>query len=947
MQEYIYGNIGHKSFEYLSSDPNYFKDARRIEKMNPILTYDTSCRHGSLPSEAHQCCWMLTSDLNLSDEAERLFLQASGVDPYRSSIYVCGYMSDAEDPYLYGPALLKLLRTKFPTINEKTAEGALTRRQADALPSYSREELPAVKLEPELLRCVLLALMQDKRVIVRLPGEGADAMAQSRAFLLAVYERLPYDQRRHCGFFTGASASQLANLDSFMPDTVRLILTDGDTELGEISEDRYQAVFDLKNPAYIPPMVREKNGKVMSYVGLIDFLVRKTPEQLDEFFSFCRRIMSDEDESVAPTMANYSLLLDFFENKIGKGEGASMDDQIRSWAAALYPNRLPDRVKQVLFERIASLVSEEQLTDYLVRASDSFSDLAKLGVLDREEKTWITDSQYAAGDVKDRNQALTLRLGDNLSRYYPDPRQSHLQIVQKLARHFLDLAYRDCPSLGASQPTGEDVTRLNSLELNPADGQGWAAEIRGAVCQTLRKVRTQVLQVYENRMEQLGKWGLEQIAAWAKGRDYRTAPAPDTLYQKLEEAYLCRELLDSSCPRGWNQALARKFVSLCTEPKPVTYEDYEQNFRFVQGCMDCFEGHGGVFTEDQRNQLVQLLSSWSQVQQLLQKGCSGIKELLACFGRLDGLRLSNKALDSVKNQLAAGLAVSPGETLSHAEQICSLARESTLNRDILHGLLSSTCTLWRIPADRKLPDIRSDIQNIRDLSKNLQLSEFVWFGPWSVTCSCTELIREMRSLQEYRPGQQKPRLISCSEKLWAARNLQSCTDLMYLLASEYPWVGSEIIPVLAQQMTAVTGKELRTLYFAGWSREILEAGAGENTTPQWAEAVRGLFPLWQELPERPASKHGREASAGWILTAEPILVGLAAMSPAIILAATGTVSLLAYLITAAVLLGLAVCFLLCSLFLHSGNQKLLLRLTALALTIGMLLTVILMILFVL
>ena len=52
MQQYIYGNIGHKDYNYVSSEPEFFSNAQRAAVLSHLMSYDVFCNHGELTTSA-------------------------------------------------------------------------------------------------------------------------------------------------------------------------------------------------------------------------------------------------------------------------------------------------------------------------------------------------------------------------------------------------------------------------------------------------------------------------------------------------------------------------------------------------------------------------------------------------------------------------------------------------------------------------------------------------------------------------------------------------------------------------------------------------------------------------------------------------------------------------------------------------------------------------------
>ena len=340
MQKYIYGNIGHRQYTYLSTAPDFFSDSRRVEELRHLVTYDIYGKHQGLQPGEHQCYWGLTTDLNIPGEPERLYLQCSGGDTYRSAFYAQGFMSDSKDGFLYGKGFLQLLRLHFPT-GEETLKRADSGPLTEAFPQLDLDpSLSPAELDPELLRSILLLLLQGRKVLLRIDASGKEAMHRSREILLAIYSRLPYGQRRLNGFLTGCTPAQLQNEENTLPGAISLILADADTPASELYLDGAQ-LLDMNEP--VKPVPRSFQGKPLPHTALLDYLMQSDMETLDSFFKTASQNI-EQDRS--PTVADYSLMLELFKQV----SRPITDAVLAEWAIQLQSGSLQGDLRQMLME---------------------------------------------------------------------------------------------------------------------------------------------------------------------------------------------------------------------------------------------------------------------------------------------------------------------------------------------------------------------------------------------------------------------------------------------------------------------------------------------------------------------------------------------------------------------------------------------------------------------
>ena len=174
---------------------------------------------------------------------KKVYLGAA--DTFRAAAVVQGYRSDFSDGDLHGNRFLELLDAQF-----LSSEEALKCGENNALNSTTLEQIPKNKVEPEavseeLLSSILLSLFWKRRVIIRIPYVGAEAMRRSRGYLKTIYQCLPYEKRRNNGCVTGASAAMLNISKAFT-----IILMDGDADVSGI--EFAQKIRTIEKYAFTP-----------------------------------------------------------------------------------------------------------------------------------------------------------------------------------------------------------------------------------------------------------------------------------------------------------------------------------------------------------------------------------------------------------------------------------------------------------------------------------------------------------------------------------------------------------------------------------------------------------------------------------------------------------------------------------------------------------------------
>lgn len=640
MQQYIFGNVGQKGYRYVSSEQAFFADGQRTAVLQHLVNYDSFCFHGDLEAGEHQSYWMAVSNLDNPAAPDRLYLQASGSDPHRTGYYARGYLSDAEDGYLFDSRLLRLLRTEFSDFAQTMADAEkenLHRIDSDMLPCV--ETLQPASLDEELLRNILLALLQKKKVIIRLPDTGREAMKRSRAYILAIYERLPYEQRAVNGFVTGVSAAKLRDQVA-LPEVVRIILMDADAQFDGVRKNAYQEVFDLANPdTVISPMPREnKEGKQLAYVPLIDFLAQQSPEVLDEFFSFCRSFMRKDVNGNSLSISEYSMYYEFFT--VGREE--CTDSSIRSWAANVYKNansnsKWTPEIKKMLFGRIASTLSPDRLKKYLLSCVHDFTDLVSLGVVDEEERSQIQGRKSSDYTVKDIHAALTLKMLEYLVPYYDADMEETLTCA--LSERFLELGCKAYPFLQALQPNRGTMALLKQFALPEGAGKTTAlvVSLRDRVYKRLYQLRDETMERYSTQYAQQCAAGLARIEQWPGS----SAEPAEQLFSDLRKYYLFEELIEPGGDSGWNDQIGEQLIAFCRQAVPENLNAYQQLLSYAETSVDMVSKHGGRLNPAHLETVTRTADAWRYVQDVhrpSEKPAEDFPVLMADIHKLEELQ---------------------------------------------------------------------------------------------------------------------------------------------------------------------------------------------------------------------------------------------------------------------------------------------------------------------
>ena len=943
MQQYIYGNIGHKDYNYVSSEPEFFSNAQRAAVLSHLMSYDVFCNHGELTTSAHQSFWMVVSNLDNPSAPDRLYLQASGGDPHRSGFYVRGYLSDRDDGYLYDSRLLQLLKARFEGFEDtmQAAEtGSLKRVDASEIPL--EQNLRPASLDSDLLQVVLLALMRKKKVIIRLGAVGAEAMKLSREYILAIYERLPYEQRKVNGFVTGISAGKL-NDKNTLPASVTLMLMDGDADLGGMTSDMFTEVFDLADAGKkIRPMVRESKGKQLPYVELMDFLVQQNPEELDAFFRFCRSCMRDDVDGSNLGIQDYAMYLSFFNI----GRNAFTDDSIRNWAANIYINarnneKWTQDVKRALYERIASTLPAEQLEDYLCRSAQSFDDLKTFGVL-VEGELKRAKSDRAEDAVRDENAALSLAMAEALMKHYPEGTRERLE--KALTGRFLQLAVCKYPCLQEAQPMLTTVQALDQIAL-PENGKKTlplVAAVRDQVNQTIRNRCDEIRGIYAAAYENQSRMGLEIIDRWPEQPDEGLRD----LYGKLRSMYLFAELIQPGNASGWNDTIGGRILNRYEGTNPTILPHYEMLQQDADVHCKLFADCGGAMTQPQAERMQQLRDQWSHVLALGKQECSSMDQLLELFEQVNQTAMDGALADSMKERYTDTLlahGVNREQILRSCKKICDACTDP-LQANLLKKAISGCddlMTIGKLQVDVLLKVLKA----LRALESRNLVEEPVRFAPWKKILPAAALLEKVSAYESYRFGMPEPDLSDRRVRVWAVESVRGNTDLMYLLARDYSEFRRVLVGDLAQKPGAISKDQILSLYVMGCPKDILCRGAEEKTAISWQQSIDELFPGWVELPAPvhmtlPSGLEGLKL----LLIGEAVLLAIAGLIPGVLMLVTGAVPVLACIVIAAVLAVAALALFGISFASAKKAQRLFMRIMAAAMVPGILVTVVTLIL---
>lgn len=904
MQKYIYGNVGHTGFTYVSSDRDFFYDEkgdRRRTALHPMQRYDKT---------DGQSYWMVTTNLGIPGEEERIIVQISGADPFRDGIYMQGYMTDPGEA-TFGPEMLQLLRIRFQGLGAAMAEadgGVLYPVPRDQLPLDDR--LRPAQVNADLMENILLALLNGRRVILRIPETGPSAASLSREMLLSIYQRLPYECRRLNGFLTGASQAVMLDWENPLPDSITVVLMDGDTDISELSSDRYQQVIDLAGNRGTAPVDRVKNA---AYMKLLDFLAEEKPEVLNEFFRLCKDFSDAETDGGGLKLSEYSLLLDMFNS----GREEMTPPRIRMWAASLYKNRWSEKTNEMFYRRVAQDIPPEKMRTYLTNSLSNFGDLKQFGLLGDQDKGNLRAYGSGQEEILDQNEALTLGMTEALLSRGIYPQTVRAEIVSALTGRFAVLACEEYPCLAEKRPTAATVSQLDQLKLPPEesadDGQVPVfREVRRTVYQKMREERERIKAFYRQQYTEQQQAGFRLIGQWPTG-NWQSYDL-DELYRQLRKFYLCEELFEGDGQNGWNRKIAEWIMDACICPGPRTLENIRSALEHANYCGELFLQNGGHFTPDQDRKRQERTHLWQEILALNESKCGSVAEMLALFDKIRLAELEEKTESRLLSKYAGLIAVLPPE----ADEICRLAPElvrrsgsSPKEKELFPKIIAASADLNVITEGMGLDQTESRLKSVQLLADAGLTDERVWFRAWQEKGAAEQFISRIDALRNYREGKSVPELDNERIRNWAAESLQNNSALLFLMARKYPSMRERLIEVLAQKSHAVNAKRIAELYIAGCPRALLRRGAGKRTSPAWAEAVEDAFPSWCDLPaakeKEPESRPNMAERV--MLAAGPMLLGLAALVPPVSMTQMGGSAAVGSIIAAAVeaLFGIGLC----------------------------------------
>lgn len=578
MQQYIYGNLNHAGFRTVSSDSTGFF-MNNAGALSPLMFYDAAAGHGELTPGAHKSFWMLTTDLNIPGGQNYLFLQESGMETFRAAAVVQGYRSDFSDGDLHGNRFLELLDAQF-----LSSEEALKCGENNALNSTTLEQIPKNKVEPEavseeLLSSILLSLFWKRRVIIRIPYVGAEAMRRSRGYLKTIYQCLPYEKRRNNGCVTGASAAMLNISKAFT-----IILMDGDADVSGIASNSHQEFFDLTQD----PMGKiYGNDRIRGtyYEPLLNFLVKEPVEKVNSFFEKCPVYLENDNDAGDPDIRKYCGMLKVFQ--IGRKELAGQE--IREWAVSLRYDQWSEKMQEVILDTIAQKLQTPQILEYFQAEAPRYDDIHRFGRANHMRRE---------SNETDENAELSVLM---LQRMYARVNDSLMpQVISAMAEHFVSAAQEAYPCLNTQQPMAATLKECDAIRLpegsDSQNSKNWLLEMRAMVREKMSVNIAQTKTRYKQQSEYQLKAGVSVIRNW-----FAENAASDLsgLYQNLEQYYLYEEMIGQ-----WNSLIAKYIVEAdrsCQTPNSI--EEYRQQLVWLQHMHKCFLNHGGEFAPEQSTEL--------------------------------------------------------------------------------------------------------------------------------------------------------------------------------------------------------------------------------------------------------------------------------------------------------------------------------------------------------
>lgn len=928
MQQYVYGNIGHKGYAYYSSAAEFFEDPKRKQGMRTAIRYNVNSKHGELFPSEHQCFWKVTSDLGDRNEPERLFLQASGGDEYRTSFYVHGYFRESRgEPYPYGPELLKLINARFFTFDQ--AEDLCQSGLLSELQELPTENIPAMELKEDTLKAILYELLQGKKVMLQLPWVGREAMEQSRALIQAIYRRLPYEQRKKIDFLTGAVAADILDSDNPLPAGTKLILLDGDADVAGLRSGSSQVFWrlDAVPGVTVAPV----------YKKLMDFLTRDSQETLDAFFVYCRELTNK-----TPNLEQYTFFLDCYR---GSSESVT-DGEIRNWAANLYGGALEDPVKKVLFQKLTKVLTVERLEEYLGTYAVSLKALNTFGIPDKNEKTQVVGGGLGRKDtVQDIHAALTLAMAEAMLPDYPEGSRERLQ--ETLKKQFVDAIEREYPCLTEAQPCATTIQELAEIKTNGKDkpSQEIASYLKYSVPEIVEADRKRVEEEYSRQKLEQRSRGEEIIASWP---GFWGAHGLKELYGELKtKCYLAKEFLAEKAPGSWNSQIACRMADAFSRVDMKTQTDYENVLCWLKLDLNIFQKKGGELSAKERQTLDEIQSRLEQVLALWKTPCDSPKRLLDFYAQMDKLKMPPEMVRERKDAFVRELVdigTDPRQLADSAQDLCRLSQDPEEQKR-MQTVVASCGSLHVISEDMNFQQAVSRGELVLQLSQARLCQPVVDFQPGNTQ---QEVVAFLKRLKKWKTDTfTEPFISNQSEtKRWLVRNLPQNRSLMLSLALGDPSLGKAVLVPIATSEDSINAEVIEKLYLAGWPRRTLAEGAGERASDTWKQAVEACFPFWHWQPKSdPKAKvNGRKPGLAQRLL-PPILLGLfGVMSGGLLLLCQmgiwSALSMMAVTVIAGSMLLATLGCLLASFMVSGKAEKQMLRQLALALLPGVILAVV-------
>lgn len=354
MLQYGYADFEKKGYQLLSASP-FLQDKERSQLLMPLVHYvmNTSEEYRTVQPVSYTGVF---TDLGRSSETPRYYIQAAGPSYYRNGSYAHGFVQQNTDENFFAEPFLQLLRTRFWSKDQMLAlpaTGSSGVFAETACPAADETLTPAA-MDEGLLVAVLEQLLRQSRVVLRLDCQGDEAPRRAREVLLRIYECLPYNARKLCGFCTGIPLSRInrPQAGDELPAAVRLVLVDGDTELPRNLPG--YVLFDMQGEAPAPPKE--------NVAAFLQFLACPAPQR-EEYF----RLVSKSWEAAS---ANKSLALFNYQDAYSMQELAMLPispETVVQWAGWHQRNlgKVTEPMRRQFVDLLAKRVTAQQLAEQL------------------------------------------------------------------------------------------------------------------------------------------------------------------------------------------------------------------------------------------------------------------------------------------------------------------------------------------------------------------------------------------------------------------------------------------------------------------------------------------------------------------------------------------------------------------------------------------------------